>query len=175
MQNSWIVRLGGASLAVFILGILAVFLGACANSVTDRDVDKHMVSVGEVRRLIDLQQRKNRDDIILLVDPRPESEFAKGHLPGARNVQLSVIKLKGPVDKSIDRYKNIIVYGNDPSSAAARGMTKRLMGTGYDNVAYYAGGIYQWTATGGELETSKTTRDTDKTAPVGAAGIMAGP
>jgi rhodanese-related sulfurtransferase len=165
------VRLGGFRRigAFFILGILAVFLGACANSVTDRDVDKHMVSVGEVRRLMDLSQRKNRDDIILLVDPRPEADFAKGHLPGARNVQLSAIKTKGPVDKSIDRYKNIIVYGYDPASAAARGMTKRLMGGGYDGVAFYSGGIYQWTATGGELETSKA-------AQVGAAaGVMSGP
>lgn len=150
------------ALAALLMGML----GACTTSVTDRDVDKHLVSVGEVRRLLDLSQRKNRDDIILLVDPRPEGEYAKGHLPGARNIQLSAIKTKGAIDKSIDRYKNIIVYGYDPSSAAARGMTKRLMSNGYDNVAMYSGGVYQWTATGGELVTSKTAQ----AGPGGAGG-----
>lgn len=135
--------------------ILGAALAGCTGNITDRDVDKHTVSVGEVRRLIDLQQRKSRDDIILLVDPRPESDYAKGHIPGARNLLLSQVKPSDPIDKSIDRYKNIIVYGYDPSSAAAKGMTKRLMGNGYDNVAFYSGGIYQWTATGGTLMTSE--------------------
>jgi rhodanese-related sulfurtransferase len=143
-------------------------VGGCSTNITDRDVDKHMVSVAEVRRLLDVQQRKNRDDIILLVDPRPEGEYAKGHLPGARNVQLSAIKPKAGIDRSIDRYKNIIVYGYDPSSAAARGMTKRLMGNGYDNVAFYSGGVYQWTATGGELVTSKTAQAPEHSAAGGS-------
>jgi rhodanese-related sulfurtransferase len=142
----------GRAIAVFML---AAFLGGCTGNITDRDVDKHTVSVGEVRRLMDLQQRKGRDDFILMVDPRPESEYAKGHIPGARNLMLSQVKPKDPIDKSIDRYKNIIVYGYDPASAAARGMTKRLMGNGYDNVAFYSGGVYQWTATGGTLMTSE--------------------
>jgi len=59
---------------------------------------------------------------------------------------------------------------------AGRVMTKRLMGNGYDNVAFYSGGVYQWTATGGELETSKTAA---KPARVGAdvqasAGVVSG-
>ena len=144
--------------------MLAALVG-CNTNITDRDVDKHTVSVAEVRRLMDLQQRKNRDDVILLVDPRPEPDYAKGHIPGARNLLLSKVKEKGPLDQTIERYKNVIVYGYDPSSAAGRGMTKRLMAAGYDGVAFYSGGIYQWTATGGSLVTSEP-----KQAQVGGGG-----
>lgn len=156
----------GRAIAVFILGGV---LAGCTGNITDRDVDRHTVSVAEVRRLMDLQQRKGRDDLIVLIDPRPETEYSKGHIPGARNLLLSQVKPKDPVDKSIDRFKNIIVYGYDPSSAAARGMTKRLMGQGYDNVAFYSGGIYQWTATGGTLMTSEP-----KQAQVNGGGAATG-
>jgi rhodanese-related sulfurtransferase len=155
---------------VLVLGIL---LGACEREITDKDVDKHTVSVSEVRRLIDLGQKKNRDDVILLVDSRSEQDFVKGHLPGARNIQISDIKPKAPIDKSIDRYKNIIVYGYDPASASARGMTKRLMGKGYDNVAFYSGGVYQWAATGGELVTSEPKQAQGASPPVPAATAAA--
>jgi rhodanese-related sulfurtransferase len=137
-----------------LVGVAASLVG-CSTNITDRDVDKHTVSVAEVRRLMDLQTRKNRDDVILLIDPRPEPDYAKGHIPGARNLSLSKVREKGPIDQSIERFKNVIVYGYDPSSAAGRGMTKRLMAAGYDGVAFYSGGIYQWTATGGVLVTSE--------------------
>jgi rhodanese-related sulfurtransferase len=140
-----------------ILGAVAcaAALGGCT-TISDVDVDKNQVSVAEVRRLMDVQKRKNRDDVILLVDPRPPSEFEKAHIPGARNILLTHVKPKDPIDPSIDRFKNIIVYGNDPGSASARAMTKRLMSNGYSHVAFFASGLYQWLATGGELAGAET-------------------
>jgi rhodanese-related sulfurtransferase len=134
---------------VFILSLIPL-LGGCGQKISDRDVDKHQVSVSEVRRLQAEQAKRGKDNIILLIDPRTPEEFAKAHIPGARNIPLSA--LKSGKDKELERYKNLIVYGNDPSSAAARAMVKRLMTQGYKDVALLAGGLYQWRVTGGAIE-----------------------
>jgi len=131
-------------------------LWACGTTISDKDLDEKQVSVAEVRRLQDLQKRKNRDDVILLIDPRPPADFAKGHIPGARNLQLSTIQPNDPLDPTIDRFKNIVVYGKDPSSAAARAMAKTLMAKGYSNVVWFATGIHSWLTTGGQLEGTDT-------------------
>ena len=143
-------------LPVFIL--LAALLGGagvtgCTQNISDKDVDKHQVSVAEVRRLQGEQAKRGKDNIILLIDPRTPDEFSKAHIPGARNIPLAT--LKSGKDKDLERFKNLIVYGNDPSSAAARAMVKRLMTQGYEDVALLAGGLYQWRVTGGVVEGSE--------------------
>lgn len=157
MVNGMMIRIVGKIQMKTLLALcgLVLVMGGCNPGPSDIYPDKHQVSVGEVRRLVTLSQQKNRDDIVLLVDSRPQQDFAKGHLPGARNIQLSAINTKDPVDKTIDRYKNIVVYGYDPGSDSARGMTKRLVSAGYDNVVFYPGGVYNWVATGGDLVTSE--------------------
>jgi rhodanese-related sulfurtransferase len=144
-------------------GFLRVFIAAaccllaltgCGTTISDKDVDKHQVSVGEVKRLLDLQNKKGKESVILLIDPRPEAEFQKAHIPGARNLQLAQIKTKEK-RRDLEGYKNLIVYGNDPASASARAMVKRLMTNEYENVALMAGGLYQWRVTGGTLEGSE--------------------
>ena len=140
-------------LALPLAGVLgAIPLTGCTQKISDKDVDKHQVSVAEVRRLQAEQAKRGKDTILLLIDPRTPDEFALGHIPGARNIPLA--NLKSGKDKDLERYKNLIVYGNDPSSAAARAMVKRLMAQGYEDVALLAGGLYQWRVTGGAVEES---------------------
>ncbi|HYE61898.1 MAG TPA: rhodanese-like domain-containing protein [Phycisphaerales bacterium] len=144
---------GWTTFTATLLGVLGLFmLTACSQPISDKDVDKHQVSVAEVKRLLDLQRSKGKDDVIVLLDTRPPAEFAKGHIPGARNLQLSQVKPKGPRDAGLERYKNIIVYGQDGSSAAPRALVKRMMELEYENVAMMAGGLYQWRVTGGAIE-----------------------
>jgi rhodanese-related sulfurtransferase len=140
---------------------LVLALTGCGSTISDKDVDKHQVSVGEVKRLLDLQQKKGKENIVILIDPRPEAEFAKAHIPGAKNLQLSQIKTKEK-RRDLEGFKNLIVYGQDPSSASARAMVKRLMTNEYDNVALMAGGLYQWRVTGGPLEGTEVTPSGDR-------------
>jgi rhodanese-related sulfurtransferase len=145
-------------LTAFIL--TAATLTGCTTTISDKDVDKHQVTVNEVKRLTDLQRSKGKDDVIILIDTRNEAEFAKAHIPGSRNLPLNKVRPKGPRDATIERYKNIIVYGQDASSAAPRAMTKRLMELEYDNVAMMAGGLYQWRVTGGPVEGTEAVEPT---------------
>jgi rhodanese-related sulfurtransferase len=140
---------------------LLLTLTGCGSSISDKDVDKHQVSVGEVKRLLDLQQKKGKENVVVLIDPRPEAEFAKAHIPGAKNLQLSQIKPKQK-RRDLEEFKNLIVYGADPASASARAMVKRLMTNEYDNVALMAGGLYQWRVTGGAIEGNERTSEPEK-------------
>jgi rhodanese-related sulfurtransferase len=137
-------------LAALLGGAGGAGLTGCTQNISDKDVDKHQVSVAEVRRLQAEQAKRGKDTVLLLIDPRTPEEFGKAHIPGARNIPLAT--LKSSKDKDLERYKNLIVYGNDPSSAAARAMVKRLMTQGYEDVALLAGGLYQWRVTGGVVE-----------------------
>ena len=110
---------------------------------TTRDTDIKYISVSESKALFDRTQR-GETGIALFIDPRPAKQFDAGHIPGARNLTLPQVKPKSKPDPRIEKYTNLIVYGNDPASATARGMTKRLLEVGYDGVRFFAGGLEEW-------------------------------
>lgn len=119
-------------------------LAGCNGGVTDADIKR--ISLGEVRDLVD--KSEGRGDLLLLVDPRPASAFAAGHLPGARNLPLPPAEADRGRDPTIARYQNIVVYGDDPGSPIAKAMTKRLMHLGYQGVRFFAGGLAEWSERG---------------------------
>lgn len=124
--------------AASVAGLLA---GGC--SVETRDTDIKLISVGEVKALWD-RQNSGKPDQILLIDPRPTKHYQAGHIPGAKNILLPQVDPKGDREPYIAGNDLIVVYGNDPASAAARGMTKRLMAVGYKGVRFFAGGMKEW-------------------------------
>lgn len=143
-----LVRFGwrlGAAVLVACGGVVG-----CDKSTSDRDITT--ITTAETRKLIAERDGKDRA-AVLLIDPRPEAEFAAGHLPGARNVRLPDVPHDGGRERWIDRYDKIVVYGNDPSTAAAKAMHKRLLSLGYEKVRWFEGGIAEWRAAGGEVET----------------------
>ena len=141
---------GACSGVIFGLALLlAAAAGGCNRSTTDKDIET--VSVAEVRRLLMEAETQRKDDLIVLVDPRPVQDFQAAHIPGARNVLLSNLPPGGRVDRGLSRFDRIVVYGEDPGSATARGMTKRLLGNGYDGVRWMSGGLREWTDLGGEV------------------------
>ena len=91
----------------------------------------------------------------VLIDPRPPSRFRAGHIPGALNIQIAEIDPERPREKRLKDAGMIIVYGDDPTSAPARGMTKRLHATGYNNARMYAGGLTEWRRGGLPVEASE--------------------
>jgi rhodanese-related sulfurtransferase len=138
-----------AATIVAALGAVAFMLGGCDKNT--RDTDIKFVRVSEVRTLVDRRDRGDAE-ALLLVDPRSEKAFAEGHIPGARNLRLPQVDAKKDPDPQIERYDRIVVYGEDPASASARGMAKRLLAVGYKGVRLYAGGLKEWLARGYDAE-----------------------
>ena len=83
----------------------------------------------------DLDQRKG----MMLLDVRPDKEYAQGHIPGAVHVPLTDI---GNKVKKLKKDKELVVYcrsGNQSIWAI-----KRLMGMGYKNLYNLKGGYSAW-------------------------------
>ena len=124
-------------------------LGGCEKSTRDKDIQ--LISAGEVR---ELQERagKGERNLMVLIDPRPAKHFDAGHIPGAINLTLPQVPRDGGTVGELDRYQHLIVYGNDPASAQAMGMAKRLRDTDHSGVRLFAGGLYDWRRLGYSVE-----------------------
>jgi rhodanese-related sulfurtransferase len=124
--------------ALALLAAAGIFLGGC--SVSDADIE--YIDLSQMRQMHSEAQKPGKS--VFLIDPRTPSQFADGHIPGAKNILLPSIKATSKPDPDIEEYGLIVVYGNDPASVAAKGMTKRLMEIGYDDVKMYRDGFFAW-------------------------------
>lgn len=118
-----------------------VGLGGCDPNT--RDTDIKLIRVGEVKALMDRQNKGEKDQMIL-IDPRPTKTYQAAHIPGAKNLLLPQVDAKGSRDPRLEDHGLLVVYGDDPGSAVARGMTKRLLAVGYKGVRFFAGGLAEW-------------------------------
>lgn len=89
----------------------------------------------------DIQQRISANEAFVLIDVREESEFAAGHLPGARSLG------KGIIERDIesivpDPDQEIVLYcgGGFRSALAADNLQKM----GYTNIISMDGGFRGW-------------------------------
>jgi ArsR family transcriptional regulator len=131
----------------------AAALGGCGVNITERDVDRSRISVEEVAELV-RQRDAGTPEAVLLLDPRPGDEFAKGRIPGARNIPMGSVRTDRGLDARWEPYESIVVYGQNPAAASARGLTKRLLGVGYKEVRYFEPGFEGWERAGGRVERS---------------------
>ena len=126
------------------LGVAAVVgaasLSGCAKKITDSDIK--FVRVDEVREL--QQTAKERPKVMLLIDPRSPRAYNEGHIPEALNISLATINPDSKRNPAYEGYNNIIIYGDDPASAPARAMTKKMMLAGYKHVRMFGGGMRDW-------------------------------
>ena len=134
-----------AAAAIALVGML----GGCQRAISDKD--RQPISLAEVRALT----QSDRPDVVLLIDPRSPAAFARGHLPGARNLSLEAIDDRFGTTPELERYANLVVYGDDPGTGVGRAMAKRLMSVGYKSVRLFFGGVSEWRRAGLELETSE--------------------
>ena len=123
--------------------VVSIVMGAAGCEKQVRDTDIKLVSVSEVKRLWDRVERGDRNAMIL-IDPRPLKEYQAEHIRGARSLTLPQVNPKSERDPGIEGFSNIVVSGNDPGSATARGMTKRLISVGYEHIRFFAGGLEDW-------------------------------
>lgn len=84
----------------------------------------------------------NRDNA-LVVDLRPAADFAKGHISGSRNVQMSDFD---PENKQLAAARALPVVLTCKTGAVAGGAAKRLKQAGFGQVFVLDGGIGGWQA-----------------------------
>jgi rhodanese-related sulfurtransferase len=86
----------------------------------------------------------NREDA-LVVDLRPIAEFEKGHIPGAKNVQVSQFD---PENRQLAAAKSLPVVLVCKAGQASGDAAKRLRKAGFERVFVLDGGIGAWQQAG---------------------------
>lgn len=82
----------------------------------------------------------NRENA-LVVDLRPAADFEKGHIPGAKNVQMSQFD---PENKKLAAARALPVVLVCKDGQASAGAAKRLRKAGFEQVHVLDGGIGGW-------------------------------
>ena len=91
----------------------------------------------------------------LLVDVRPDTVYAKGHLPGAKNNCVFEIAFPDRMkDVAPDLSAPICVYGECTDSQESLMAAEKLCRAGYEEVFELRCGIEDWTAAGKPVERS---------------------
>jgi rhodanese-related sulfurtransferase len=80
----------------------------------------------------------------MVIDARDPSQFAKGHIPGAINMDWRQVLAKR---STIPKNKPVLIYCNTGSLSAQAGFALRV--AGWDNVKILQGGMEEWKAKGG--------------------------
>jgi rhodanese-related sulfurtransferase len=88
----------------------------------------------------------------VLIDARDAGQFAKGHIPGAINMDWRRVLAKRD---AIPKDKPVLIYCNTGSLSAQAGFALRV--AGWDNLRILQGGMEEWKAKGGFDAASRTT------------------
>lgn len=88
----------------------------------------------------------------VLIDARDAGQFAKGHIPGAINMDWRQVLARRA---SIPKDKPVLIYCNTGSLSAQAGFALRV--AGWDNLRILQGGMEEWKAKGGFDAASRTT------------------
>jgi rhodanese-related sulfurtransferase len=81
---------------------------------------------------------------MLVIDARDAGQFARGHIPGAVNMDWRQLLAKR---HTLPKDKPVLVYCNTGSLSAQAGFALRV--AGWDNVRVLQGGMAEWRAKGG--------------------------
>ncbi|MDP2834560.1 MAG: rhodanese-like domain-containing protein [Pseudomonadota bacterium] len=119
------------------------------------DVDKNAVVVKAIEEYVDFTEYGSSliwpEQIpaedwknVFVVDARDAAQFAKGHIPGAINIEWrQAVARRGELPKD----RMVVVYCNSGSLSAQAVFALRLLG--YDNVKVLQDGYEGWKAKGG--------------------------
>jgi rhodanese-related sulfurtransferase len=87
---------------------------------------------------------KNEWPKMVVIDARDPAQFAKGHIPGAINMDWRQVLAKR---NAIPKNKPVLIYCNTGSLSAQAGFALRV--AGWENVRILQGGMSEWQAKGG--------------------------
>lgn len=142
-------RLSGGA----VLDLLAALRGIAERNVAEaQQVIAHYFSAKdslEPVSSVELSRRLRRKSVMLL-DVRPEDEFAMGHLPGAINMPLKVLQHRL---KELPRNREIIAYCRGPYCVLSFEAVALLRARGF-MIRRLAEGFPEWAAAGLPLERS---------------------
>lgn len=98
---------------------------------------------GQVRECTvqDVVERRTTGDGLILLDVREESEFARGHIPGASHLGKGVIE-RDVEQQFADTSTELILYCGGGYRSALAALNLQLMG--YTNVISMDGGFRGW-------------------------------
>lgn len=130
-------------------------LVGCNKDVSDRDLQS--IDTVAVKRLMDT----SRGNTLRIVDARPPDQFEQGHLPGAMNMTLNDLPERARLPASVSSARTVVVYGQHPSSALARGLAKRMVLAGHKGVRVFEGGFDAWKQAGHPVERIDAPADGD--------------
>ncbi|MEW6480868.1 MAG: rhodanese-like domain-containing protein [Pseudomonadota bacterium] len=89
---------------------------------------------------------------MVVIDARDAGQFAKGHIPGAINMDWRQVLAKR---NDIPKNKPVLIYCNTGSLSAQAGFALRV--AGWENVRILQGGMEEWKAKGGFDAAAKAT------------------
>ena len=89
---------------------------------------------------------------MVVIDARDSAQFAKGHIPGAINMDWRQVLAKR---NTIPKNKPVLIYCNTGSLSAQAGFALRV--AGWENVRILQGGMTEWQAKGGFDAAAKPT------------------
>jgi rhodanese-related sulfurtransferase len=89
---------------------------------------------------------------MVVIDARDAGQFAKGHIPGAINMDWRQVLAQRD---SIPKNKAVLIYCNTGSLSAQAGFALRV--AGWENVRILQGGMEEWKAKGGFDAAAKAT------------------
>ena len=81
---------------------------------------------------------------MVVIDARDPAQFAKGHIPGAINMDWRQVLAKR---NTIPKNKPVLIYCHTGSLSAQAGFALRV--AGWENVRILQGGMTEWQAKGG--------------------------
>lgn len=124
--------------AVFLALVIAVPGSAADKAASPKPEVRHVDAKG-AKKLLD------KEKSITVLDVRTPSEFAEGHISGARNIDFNAPDFEAEVGK-LDRDKTYLVH------CAAGGRSTRsltvLQRLGFKNIVHLDGGMNAWTKRG---------------------------
>lgn len=136
----------------------SLLAGGCETHITDSDIQP--INLTTLRKVME-DRSENK---WVLLDARSTAEFEAERLPGAVHRPLDTFTgRKGDIDPAIAKFALITVYGNNPGSAPAKAVAKRMLASGYEEVYMYFGGLEEWRRSG------LATEGTESARPAGAA------
>lgn len=126
--------------------MLAVLLSAgaitgCDTAPSDKDIV--VIPLNKAQELYNKAATRDAR-AALFVDPRAKQDYDAAHIRGAQNLALRQVNPKRDRDPQLEKYGVLIVYGDNPGSAPAKAMVKRLLLLGYDDVKWFPGGLEEW-------------------------------
>lgn len=102
-----------------------------------------------VEQAVEEHQKKSST----FLDARSPSEYAQGHIPGARNFPFyEMDKYQDGALKGLDENSSIIVYCEGIGCELSFLLGRELHSAGYKNVRIFYGGYPEWVSSGQSIE-----------------------